>query len=111
VVSVPTAEPVSPSRNFQSFGGVSGGFIGGPPAKKSGVFIFYPRVDALYLLSKQPHMRNVLRVLIFPFFLLYSIIEALVAKPLHFSYSKKRGLEIGVVPLAAILLCFYFVSR
>jgi len=34
VVSVPTAEPASPSRNFQSFGGVSEGFIGGPPAKK-----------------------------------------------------------------------------
>jgi hypothetical protein len=55
---VGTAEPVSPSRNFQSFGGVSEGFIGGPPAKKSGVFIFYPRVDALYLLHTKTHKND-----------------------------------------------------
>jgi hypothetical protein len=48
-------------------------------------------------------MRNLLRVIVFPFFLLFSIIQALVAKPLHFSYSKNRGLEIGVVPLLVII--------
>jgi hypothetical protein len=48
-------------------------------------------------------MKELLRIIIFPFFLLYSIIEALVAKPFHFNYSKSRGLEIGIVPLAVII--------
>jgi hypothetical protein len=48
-------------------------------------------------------MRELLQIIVFPFFVLYSIIQALVAKPLHFSYSKNRGLEIGIVPLIVII--------
>ena len=55
-------------------------------------------------------MRNLLRVIVFPFFLLFSIIQALVAKPLHFSYSKNRGLEIGIVPLVAIIACIELIK-
>lgn len=52
-------------------------------------------------------MKNILRVIVFPFFLLFSIIQALVAKPLHFSYSKNRGLEIGIVPFIVIQIAIY----
>ena len=52
-------------------------------------------------------MRDILRVIIFPIFLLFSIIQALVAKPLHFSYSKNRGLEIGIVPFILIQIAIY----
>jgi hypothetical protein len=55
-------------------------------------------------------MRNLLRVIVFPFFLLFGIIQALVAKPLHFSYSKNRGLEIGIVPLIAIIACIELIK-
>ena len=48
-------------------------------------------------------MREILQIIVFHFFLLFSIIQALVAKPLHFKYSKNRGLEIGVVPLIVII--------
>jgi hypothetical protein len=48
-------------------------------------------------------MRELLQIIVFPFFLLFSIIQALIAKPLHFNYSKNRGLEIGVVPLIVII--------
>ena len=54
-------------------------------------------------------MRDILRVIVFPFFVLYSIIQALVAKPLHFSYSKHRGLEIGIVPLVVIIAIFSLI--
>ena len=54
-------------------------------------------------------MRDILRVIVFPFFVLYSIIQALVAKPLHFSYSKNRGLEIGIVPLTVIIVIFNLI--
>lgn len=52
-------------------------------------------------------MRDILRVIVFPIFLLFSIIQALVAKPLHFSYSKNRGLEIGIVPFILIQIVIY----
>jgi len=55
-------------------------------------------------------MRDILRVIVFPFFVLYSIIQALVAKPLHFSYSKHRGLEIGIIPLIAIIAIFELIK-
>jgi hypothetical protein len=48
-------------------------------------------------------MRELLQIIVFPFFLLFSIIQALVAKPFHFNYSKNRGLEIGIVPLVVII--------
>ena len=48
-------------------------------------------------------IKSLLQVLVFPFFLLYSVLEALIAKPFHFNYSKSRGLEIGVVPLLVII--------
>jgi len=54
-------------------------------------------------------MRDILRVIVFPFFVLFSIIQALVAKPLHFSYSKHRGLEIGIVPLTVIIVVFSLI--
>ena len=44
-----------------------------------------------------------LQVLVFPFFVLYSVLEALIAKPFHFNYSKGRGVEIGIVPLLVII--------
>jgi hypothetical protein len=49
-------------------------------------------------------MRQLLQIIAFPFILLFSIVKALIAKPLHFSYSDKRGLEIGIVPLLIIIL-------
>jgi hypothetical protein len=55
-------------------------------------------------------MRNLLRVIVFPFFLLFSIIQALVAKPLHFSYTNNRGLEIGIVPLIVIIACIELIK-
>ena len=55
-------------------------------------------------------MKDILRVIVFPFFLLYSVLEALIAKPLHFSYSKNRGLEIGIVPLVAIIACIELIK-
>ena len=48
-------------------------------------------------------IKSLLQVLVFPFFVLYSVLEALIAKPFHFNYSKSRGLEIGVVPLLVII--------
>ena len=48
-------------------------------------------------------LKAVLQVLVFPFFLLYSVLEALIAKPFHFNYSKGRGVEIGIVPLVVII--------
>lgn len=56
-------------------------------------------------------MRILLQIIILPFFLLYSIIEALIAKPFHFHYSKNRGLEIGVVPLCIIIAIVYLLTR
>ena len=55
-------------------------------------------------------MKDILRVIVFPFFILFSIIQALVAKPLHFNYSKNRGLEIGIVPLVAIIACIELIK-
>ena len=51
-------------------------------------------------------MRQALQIIAFPFILLFSIIKALISKPLHFSYSDKRGLEIGIIPLLIIILIF-----
>ena len=48
-------------------------------------------------------LKAVLQVLVFPVFILYSVLEALIAKPFHFNYSKGRGVEIGIVPLAVII--------
>jgi len=48
-------------------------------------------------------LKSVLQVLVFPFFLLYSVLEALIANPFHFNYSKSRGLEIGIIPLLVII--------
>jgi hypothetical protein len=54
-------------------------------------------------------MKTLLQIIVFPFFILFSIIQALVAKPLHFSYSKNRGLEIGIIPLCLIVLVCAFL--
>ena len=54
-------------------------------------------------------LKAVLQVLVFPIFVLYSVLEALIAKPLHFNYSKGRGLEIGIVPLLAIIGCWELI--
>jgi hypothetical protein len=48
-------------------------------------------------------LKAVLQVLVFPVFILYSVLEALIANPFHFNYSKGRGVEIGIVPLAVII--------
>jgi hypothetical protein len=56
-------------------------------------------------------MRTLLEIIIFPFFLAWSIIQALIAKPLHFSYSKNRGLEIGIVPLGLIIIITFLISK
>ncbi len=48
-------------------------------------------------------MKIILEIIIFPFFVCYSILEALIANPLKFNVSK-NGLEIGIVPLAIIIL-------
>ena len=50
-------------------------------------------------------MRAILEIIIFPFFIGYSILEALIANPLKFKVSK-NGLEIGIVPLTLIILTF-----
>ena len=55
-------------------------------------------------------MRELLQIIVFPFFILFSIIQALIAKPLHFNYSKNRGLEIGIVPLVAIIACIELIK-
>ena len=54
-------------------------------------------------------LKAVLQVLVFPIFVLYSVLEALIAKPLHFNYSMGRGLEIGIVPLLAIIGCWELI--
>ena len=54
-------------------------------------------------------IKEVLQVLVFPIFLLYSVLEALIAKPLRFNYSKSRGLEIGIVPLIVIIACIELI--
>lgn len=56
-------------------------------------------------------MRKLLELLIFPFFLAYSILEALIAKPFKFKWRHNEGLEIGIVPLVVIILIVYFLSR
>ena len=48
-------------------------------------------------------LKELLQIIVFPIFVLFSSIQALVAKPFHFNYSKGRGLEIGIVPLAVII--------
>jgi hypothetical protein len=54
-------------------------------------------------------IKEVLQVLVFPIFLLYGVLEALIANPLHFNYSKGRGLEIGIVPLIVIIACIELI--
>ena len=44
-------------------------------------------------------MRELLHIIVYPIFALYNILLALFAKPLHFNYSKNRGVEMGIVPL------------
>jgi hypothetical protein len=56
-------------------------------------------------------MRTLLEILIFPIFIAWSVFQALIAKPLHFSYSKNRGLEIGIVPLAVIIFITFLISK
>ena len=55
-------------------------------------------------------MKQLLQIIVFPFFLLYSVLKALIAKPFHFNYSKARGLEIGIVPLAVIIGCWELIK-
>jgi len=55
-------------------------------------------------------MRELLQIIVYPFFVLLSIIKALLAKPLHFSYSKNRGLEIGVIPLLVIIVIYELIK-
>jgi len=55
-------------------------------------------------------MKQLLQIIVFPIFVLFSVIQALVAKPLHFNYSKGRGLEIGIVPLAVIIACWELIK-
>ena len=54
-------------------------------------------------------LKELLQIIVFPIFVLFSVIQALVAKPLHFNYSKGRGLEIGIVPLAVIIACIELI--
>lgn len=56
-------------------------------------------------------MRTILEIIVFPFFIAWSVLQALIAKPLHFSYSKNRGLEIGIVPLAVIIFITFLISK
>jgi hypothetical protein len=55
-------------------------------------------------------MKQLLQIIVFPIFVLLSVIQALIAKPLHFNYSKGRGLEIGIVPLAVIIGCWELIK-
>lgn len=55
-------------------------------------------------------MRELLQIIVYPFFVILSIIQALVAKPLHFSYSKNRGLEIGIVPFIVIIAIYELIK-
>lgn len=55
-------------------------------------------------------MRELLQIIVFPFFLLYSVLKALIANPFHFNYSKARGLEIGIVPLGVIIGCWELIK-
>ena len=55
-------------------------------------------------------MKQLLQIIVFPIFVLLSVIQALIAKPLHFNYSKGRGLEIGIVPLAVIIGCWELIE-
>jgi hypothetical protein len=54
-------------------------------------------------------LKELLQIIVFPIFVLFSVIQALVAKPFHFNYSKGRGLEIGIVPLAVIIACIELI--
>jgi len=60
-------------------------------------------------------MRNILRAIAFPFILgisvITSIIQALVAKPFKLSLSKEGGLEIGIVPLIAIITISQLIKQ
>ena len=55
-------------------------------------------------------LKELLQIIVFPIFVLFSSIQALVAKPFHFNYSKGRGLEIGIVPLVAIIACIELIK-
>ena len=55
-------------------------------------------------------MKQLLQIIVFPIFVLFSVIQALVAKPFHFNYSKARGLEIGIVPLGVIIGCWELIK-
>ena len=55
-------------------------------------------------------MKQLLQIIVFPFFLLYNVLKALIANPFHFNYSKGRGLEIGIVPLAVIIGCWELIK-
>ena len=55
-------------------------------------------------------LKELFQIIVFPIFVLFSSIQALVAKPFHFNYSKGRGLEIGIVPLAVIIGCWEFLK-
>ena len=51
-------------------------------------------------------MKKILRVIAFPFILLLSAVKALLTRPFVLTYSKKGGLEIGIVPFVLIILLF-----
>ena len=55
---------------------------------------------------KTKDMKKILRVIAFPFILLLSAVKALLTRPFVLTYSKKGGLEIGIVPFVLIILLF-----
>ena len=55
-------------------------------------------------------MRELLRIIVYPIFALYNILLALFAKPLHFNYSKNRGVEMGIVPLLVIIVLWELIK-
>jgi hypothetical protein len=55
--------------------------------------------------------KALLQISVFPFIIVFSIIQSLVAKPFHFNHSKVRGLEIGIVPLLAIIAFIELINH
>lgn len=55
-------------------------------------------------------MRELFQIIVYPIFALYNILLALFDKPLHFNYSKNRGVEIGIVPLLVIIVLWELIK-
>jgi len=52
-------------------------------------------------------MKNTLKVIVFPFILILSIIGAIIAKPFRLKYTKDE-IEIGIVPFLILMIILYY---